>query len=705
MKNWWIFILGALCVCFCLVFLGLSLIMGIAIWQEQNIGEDLEATLIYYEVLFQTETQHAAATDIVTLRPTDPPVPTDTPTRTQTPTSTLTPEPTLTATALPDPLSDTWSVLENTLVPINDPLELAQRLEGKTNLPVSLSALPQILQLGAQKKFWVTNSDTNKNSQVSATLRYITDHVYFWIQDGVTYNSYELKTLVETFENKIYPTNRDFFGSEWIPGVDNDPHLYILYARTLGRSVAGYFSTADQYLPQVREDSNGHEMFLLSAEHVDLGERFAYSVLAHEFQHMIHWYRDRNEETWVNEGFSELASFLNGYDVGGSDYMYVSKPDIQLTDWPTDSDERGYHYGAAFLFMTYFLDRFGETATKALVADPDNGMASIDKVLAELQVTDPLNGQTVTADQVFSDWVVTSYLQDAAIGDGRYIYSNYKRAPKPSFTEDIHRCPQALGPRHVNQYGVDYIRIRCQGSFSLRFEGATQVNVLPADPYSGVYAFYSNRGDESDMTLTRTFDFTNHNGPLTFTYWTWYDLEEDYDYLYLLASVDGTNWEFLFPPSGTTDDPSGNSFGWGYNGLSGNGPQWIQEQVDLSQFAGQKVQLRFEYITDAAVNGEGFLVDDIAIPEINYFTDFESGDDGWQAEGFVRIQNRLPQIFQLSLISIGNTTTVTTIILSADNIADIPLSLGKDVREVVLVVSGLTRFTRQKANYKISIQP
>ena len=53
------------------------------------------------------------------------------------------------------------------------------------------------------------------------------------------------------------------------------------------------------------------------------------------------------------------------------------------------------------------------------------------------------------------------------------------------------------------------------------------------------------------------------------------------------------------------DNPSGNSYGWGYTGSTGD---WIQERVDLSQFAGQKVQIRFEYVTDAAVNEEGFLL-------------------------------------------------------------------------------------------------
>ena len=56
--------------------------------------------------------------------------------------------------------------------------------------------------------------------------------------------------------------------------------------------------------------------------------------------------------------------------------------------------------------------------------------------------------------------------------------------------------------RTVNQYGVDYIRINCPGNYTLRFEGATSTRLLPADPHSGSYAFWSNKGDKSDMTLT-----------------------------------------------------------------------------------------------------------------------------------------------------------------------------------------------------------
>ena len=207
------------------------------------------------------------------------------------------------------------------------------------------------------------------------------------------------------------------------------------------------------------------------------------------------------------------------------------------------------------------------------------------------------------------------------------------------------------------------------------------------------------------MTLTRNFDFSEHSGPLTLSFWTWYDLEEDYDYLYLEASVDGEHWQILTTPSGTPEDPSGNSFGWGYNGLSGGDGLWIEETVDLSQFSGQEVQLRFEYVTDAAVNGEGLLLDDISIPEVDYFTDFEEDSGGWQAAGFARIRNTLPQKYRLALIRKGDTTTVEYISVGADNLVEIPLDISGDVDEVILVVTGTTRYTRQKAAYRFEILP
>ena len=604
--------------------------------------------------------------------------------------------------------SETLDTLTNTLVPINDLLDLAARFKGITDIPITTDLPVTPYEVGDRKSFWIANQDTSENSSIEAKLEYRTEHMYFWIEDGVEFDQKDLAELSETFESQIYPTNRDFFGSEWSPGVDGDPRLFILYAQDLGFSIAGYFSSADEYLPQAHEYSNAVELFLLNSDNIGLEEPFTYGVLAHEFQHMIHWYQDRNEDSWLNEGFSELAALLNGYYESGFDWAYMRDPDIQLNDWPNDPNKTIPHYGSSFLFVTYLLERFGNEAVQTIISHPENGLTSVDLALNELNITDPESGLPVHAEDVFIDWVLANYLQDTSVGDGRFTYRLYDDVPKPNDTEEFKVCPVSTQDRTVSQYGVDYISITCAGEYTLKFSGVPEVGVLPVDPHSGRYAFWSNKGDESDMTLTYAFDFRNHTGPLTLTYWTWYDLEEDYDYLYLTASADGQNWVIIDTPSGTSEDPSGNSYGWGYNGLSGgkSEPVWIQEKVDISQFAGQEVQMRFEYITDAAVNGEGFLLDDLAIPEIDYFDDFEDGNGGWNAQGWVRIQNSLPQTYRLAVIYKGDVTTVEYLTLSNDGVSlEIPIDIGGEVDEVVLVVTGTTRFTRQKANYEFSIVP
>ena len=597
--------------------------------------------------------------------------------------------------------TDTLEELKITIVPENDPIELACRLKGECNIPETMTPPPGPRQAGEQDTFWVANVDSNENFKVDATLQYVTPHVYFWVENGVDFDESELEALADAFEQKMYPTNREFFGSEWSPGIDGDEHIYILYAGGLGKSIAGYFSSADEVPPQAHEYSNAHEMFLFNADNTNLGDKFTYGVLAHEFQHMIHWYQDRNETSYLNEGFSEVAAFLNGYDVGGFDWLYSTDPDLQLNDWPNDHNATAPHYGAGFLYLTYFLDRFGEDATKALVKDPENGLDSVDNVLKQIDATDPSTDQPITADDVYMDWVVTNYLLDGSVGDGRYTYHNYASAPQTFPTESVDHCPTDAFGRSVKQYGVDYIQINCAGDYTLRFVGSTVARLLPEDPYSGFYALWSNKGDSSDMTLTHEFDFTGISGPITFSFRTWYDLEKDYDYLYFEVSEDGEVWDIVTTPSGTDEDPSGNSYGWAYNGVTSS---WIQEEIDLSEYAGKNIFVRFEYVTDAAVNGEGMLIDDVSVEAINYFTDFETDDGGWNADGFIRVQNTLPQIFRLALIKAGPTTTVEMIEVSDDQTAEIPLSVGGDVDSVTLVVSGTTRFTREDGSYTIEIR-
>ncbi|MCI0772493.1 MAG: immune inhibitor A [Chloroflexi bacterium] len=615
--------------------------------------------------------------------------------------------PTPTGPAIPSPAieaievdAETLSLLESVEVPSANPIDLARRLKGLTqDIPETLDPPAAPLYPGAREIFHAGNQDTNEQFEVQATLEYVTDHAYFWIQDGVAFDANDLERLAETFENRIYPTTREFFGSEWTPGIDGDPHIYLLYAGGLGFGIAGYFSSVDSLHPLVREDSNAHEMFYLNADNLDLGEAFTYQVLAHEFQHMIHWNLDRDETSWINEGLSELAVHVNGLGTARNHPLYTDNPDRSLNDW--DPDDTGPNYGAASLFMVYFLDRFGKELTQDLVAHPANGLTSIDRVFEEAGLTDPISGDPIGADEAILDWVIANYLNDGDVADGRYSYGAFPDLRQTRETEFLEDCPAGEKARQVNPYGVHYIRLICEGVRILKFDGAEQTTVLAVDPFSGEYSFWSNKGDSSNMRLTRAFDLTDVGGPVSLRFQTWYEIEEDWDYVFLLASRDGgATWDFLRTPSGTDSNPNGNSFGWGYTSNTPDS-RWIEETVDLSEYAGQEILLRFEYLTDAAVNGEGMMIDDVSIPEIGYFTDFEMDDGGWEAEGWVRIQNVLPQSFKLAWISMEDETTVEYIPLGVNNTAQIPIDIGEGGAGVLVIVP-TTRFTRQPASYSFS---
>ncbi len=588
--------------------------------------------------------------------------------------------------------------LNSTAVRESDPNKLAYQF-GLTDMIQEVRAdEPPDYNPGDIKEFWAFNNDTNKPYQLTARLGCEREHLYFWVGEDVHYQEKELQALCDAFELKIYPTNREFFGSEWSPGIDNDPHVYVLFAKGMG-SVGGYFSSSDSFLPEVHQYSNAHEIIFISADYNSLSDDYTYGVLAHEFQHMIHFYQDRNEDGWVNEGFSELAALLNSYNPGGMDYIFLDNPDWQLNTWPVDSYQTRPSYGASFLFITYVLERFGEKITQQLVNAPENGFAGVDAVFTRNSIrSDDVPG-SLTSEEFFADWVIANYLNDDSAGDGRYAYKYYRDAGTAGPTETINSCGIDWQGRSVAQFGTDYIQIKCSSPYVIEFDGSNMVDLLPASPYSGSFAYWSNRGDDSNMTLSKEFDLSGVEEPVRMTFWTWYDIETDYDYLYVEASLDGERWEILQTESGTDYNPSGNSYGWGYNGQSNS---WIQESVDISAYAGERVFIRFEYVTDPAVNGEGLLVDDIAIQELGYFTDFETDDGGWIGDGFVKVSSSLPQTFRVSLIKYGDETTVEQYQVESSDTLRIPVD-GSEIKESVIVISGTTRFTRTPAAYQFKI--
>jgi len=533
----------------------------------------------------------------------------------------------------------------------------------------------------AIRTFWIADGMTGERREITARLRAQTDHAAMWVEEGVWHDVRKLEEATIFFETVVYSTTRAAFGSEWTPGVDNDPHIHILHATDLGENVLGYTSSADEFPRTQYTSSNEAEMIVVSLDYVNVASPTYYALLARQFQRLIQWFQDRNEERWVKEGFAELAVQLNKLDTGAPERAYLEHPGTSLTAWKNEEAQRG----AAFLFAAYFHERFGDAGTQALTAEPLNGVAGFDAVLAELD-------EGITFEGFFADWLAANFLD---------LGSSYSPATpelaQPGLAALYENYPVTMDTS-VQQFGADYILLQSDADLHVRFTGVTQtslLNTLPRrDTPQGERSFWwSNRADESLTTLTRPFDLSGVERA-TLTYWTWYDIEPGYDYTTVEVSTDGgKQWQILSPP------------GWNYTGKSGAPPEWIQEEIDLSPFAGKEIQVRFAYLTDESITGEGFVIDGIAIPEIGYTEDQEEEGSGWEATGFVRSDNFVPQRYLALLIGIGNTVAVERLPVSENQTAEWTIPLGSEGwREAVLVFSGLAPLTKQPAPYQLVIE-
>lgn len=587
-------------------------------------------------------------------------------------------------------------------IPIADLRELAIRFKGvPADAPIKNCTTEPSYTIGDVEQFDVLNGTTQKNFVVDATLIAKTDQAYMWLDNHWLnrVNQDSLKQSLQLFSEKIIPRDHALFGQEESPGIDCDPRIHIL--NTSNTDAGGYFSSIDQVTKQIRSDSNEKDMFYIDIEGSGgpsaIGGSYYNGTMAHEFQHMIQENHDRNEETWISEGMSELAMFLNGED-SATDEVAAQTPNIQLNSWPDGGTANADTYGTAFSFMLYFWDRYGDTGVQALAAEPANGLAGIQKVLDKI---DP--GKT--ADDLVADWLIARFLDDPSLENGRYGYSKSDRAKvEPRQTIDQYPFTEQAS---VHQYAGDYTEFSGPRDLSINFAGSTKAQMIDAQPHSGQYFMWSNRADVADLHLQREFDLSSVKNA-TLKYWTWYDLEKDWDYAYLSVSEDGgKTWQLVKAPSMTDSNPVNSNYGWGYTGKSGRGDQaqWVQESVDLSPYAGKKIVVAFDVINDLAVNRPGLAIDDVEVPEINYQADFEKDDGGWQSAGWIRTNNFVPQDYTVQLVSFGKDgkISVSHLPVNADNTAkwDIPLS---QLEKAVVVVSPMASKTTEVARYSWSAQ-
>ena len=132
----------------------------------------------------------------------------------------------------------------------------------------------------------------------------------------------------------------------------------------------------------------------------------------------------------------------------------------------------------------------------------------------------------------------------------------------------------------------------------------------------------------------------------------------------------------------------------------------MQEEIDLTPYAGKKVLVRFEYVTDEAVNNDGLALDDIEVPQIGFRDDAES-EQGWDARGFFRTTNEVSQDYVVQILSISQDDSVSLQELSLDTQrrGEIRVCCYREsLKQTIIIIGALAPATTLPAEYTLTIQ-
>ncbi|MCZ7539374.1 MAG: immune inhibitor A [Anaerolineae bacterium] len=523
-------------------------------------------------------------------------------------------------------------------------------------------------------------------------LAYRSQHAYFWFERGLTPAEAELERAAQLFDERIWPLNARMVGDASLEG---DAPLHVISQRSIGPGILGAFNPNDLCPRASCPTSNERAIIYLSQDAAPLGSTEFLTTLAHEHQHLLQFYTDGNERRWLNEGLSQLAEHLNGFDpqaIGISNVSrFLAAPDHYLSGWLFNDRDVARNYGAAYLFLVYLYEQFGLDFINTVATSEHDGLASIQAALAGL------DGAS-NVDEVFADWILANLLDDPFVGDGRYYYR----------TLDL---PQAIAPQplavpqdgvlyrdQINQYGADYLLLEGPATYQISFDGADETTVLGVQPPSGEWMWWSNDLNSSAVNLTAAFDLS-HLSTATLVFSAWWDIETKGDWFQVLVSGDGgSTWRAMRGPSA-----GGHSqvAGPAYSGPSG---AWVEERVDLSDFAGRQVLVRFEYVTDGGRALRGVALDDLGIVELGELDDVENPSSAWTADGFLRIRDRVAQGWALAVVvrAPGQPATVERVPLDALNTGRVSVTVP-DGATATLAVGAMAPFTATPAPYKISI--
>lgn len=382
---------------------------------------------------------------------------------------------------------------------------------------VALLFMGVVAALGESRDFYIfTDLNSANTTKITATRKTDMNYSQIWLDDAfsLTYPPGSVATLDTALEKEtpndttrgIYNLVVDSLDAR-VPDVDGDGKVIILITQ-MPSDVYGYFWPMDQYpagtytFDGMDYHSNGADMLYVSADSAELGagasnEYGLETVVTHEFQHLLHNAMDQDERTWVNEGLSEYAMFICGYDhvrttlALAQIQLYAADSNWPLTYWL----QLPQQYGQQYLWWVYLHDRYDPGAplewsdqhkvANLMFHSPLGGLDAMESVFANANFPVDPNPQVSDA---FVDWGLANLVNccggssDYTVGGlkGYESVANATFSMKPSVTNLV-PAGEELSPQNGLSYyfTTHYVQLGREGGghLDVGFDGADYVGM------------------------------------------------------------------------------------------------------------------------------------------------------------------------------------------------------------------------------------
>ncbi|HVZ41560.1 MAG TPA: T9SS type A sorting domain-containing protein [Candidatus Kapabacteria bacterium] len=334
--------------------------------------------------------------------------------------------------------------------------------------------------------FVIRNRQTDQYDEVTATLVYQGSRARIWVdnKDKANISQTTINSLARGLDSLTPTKSRDaqlsiILNDEAVfgrpapnrfdlsnPDVE-DFLLTDIKDNLIGAFVAGFFSPWDQ-----TDNPGSNRMNILyidSHEGLQGGVPSILNTMAHEYQHLIHYNTNSQSEIVFNEGCSEVASILNGYQ-NRSNNGFLSNTNWPMFGWNSnDGTKVLVDYERAMTLMHYFTEQCGERFLTAFNETKTTGM---DRVAGALKAI----GDNRDWRDLFSSWVAANYMGNF---NQPYGYKDRLSNSVPNaFASFTNTSFPDTGSVSLQQYGSAYAVYTKPGPVRVTFHANQPMRVM-----------------------------------------------------------------------------------------------------------------------------------------------------------------------------------------------------------------------------------